>query len=813
LFREEYIHSLHDPYTIRFRGVTIVHAGLMGEKLRRSIRRLQETTERTSASLADVARGVETQGESLASTLSGVSSLAQLSEDVLRSLEVARRAAEETSGVAKSGAQSVDASVAKIEAIRTYTLSAEEQIRALTRWSDEIGKIVGIIGRVADQTNLLALNAAIEAARAGQHGRGFAVVAGEIRRLAEESRKHAKEIRTVIGEIQRGVERAVEAIHQNVRSVEEGVAATAAAGTAFADVSSAVRSFSEQVARMVESLSQQAAQAEQVSEAVAGGQQVIESMLAVLQTLSQGAEQQSAAVLELEQLSSSLQSMLPPAGERTGSDVLRVEDGEPRTLDPIYVSDHATANTAVNLFNGLTMFGPDARVVPALAVGWELSADSRTYTFTLRKGVKFHNGRELVAEDVKYSLERIIHPRLNSPHRWLLEMVDGATEFAAGRAGSVRGIRVLGPYQVAITLVQPFNPFLQNLAYTAAMIVPREAAERPDFGQRPVGTGPFRLESWKPGEQLTLVANPDYWEGRPFLDQVVVTFRQDGDSLAAVRAGQIDVIAASAEILADSSLCQYVKQSPSLALQYVAISAHKPYLKDRRIRQALNLAIDKGRIAATYGGRARPNHGPLPKGMLGYDETIKGYRYDPAAARRLLSEAGGLRQRLRLVCRKGKDPEHRAQLIQAMLGEIGVQVEILALQGKEYHDASDSMEFDLLMIGWIGDTGDPDNWLQPLFHSRSPIEAGNRSQLNLPEVDQLLEEGQRTLSPARRQAVYRRLQEILIDEAPWIFLCQTDEALFMQPWVKGLEPHVLALRQYKNVWLNRQGMVGELAAD
>ncbi|HLO03074.1 MAG TPA: ABC transporter substrate-binding protein [Symbiobacteriaceae bacterium] len=790
-----------------------VHAGLMGEKLRRSIRRLQETTERTSASLSDVARGVETQGESLASALSGVSSLAQLSEEVLRSLEVARSAAAETSGVAKSGAQAVDASVVKIEAIRTHTLSAEGQIRALTHWSDEIGKIVGIISRVADQTNLLALNAAIEAARAGQHGRGFAVVAGEIRRLAEESRKHAKEIRTVIGEIQRGVDRAVEAIHQNVQSVEEGVAATAAAGSAFANVSTAVRSFSDQVAGMVESLGQQAAQAEQVSEAVAGGQQVVESMLAVLQTLSQGSDQQSAAVLDLEQLSASLQLMLPAAEQRASVDLLHAEDGEPRTLDPIQVSDHASANTTVNLFNGLTMFGPDARVVPALAVGWELSADSRTYTFTLRKGVKFHNGREMVAEDVKYSLERINHPRLNSPHRWLLEMVDGAAEFAAGRATSIRGIRTVGQYQVAITLTQPFNPFLQNLAYTAAMIVPREAAERPDFGQRPVGTGPFRLESYKPGEELTMTAFPDCWEGRPFLDQVVVHFRGDGDSIAEARAGQIDVMTASAEMMQDATLGQHVKQSPSLALQYVAICTNKPYLKDRRIRQALNLAVDQARIAATYGGRARPNAGPLPKGLLGYDERLKGYRYDPTAARRLLNEAGGLRQPLKLLCRKGKDPEQRAQLIQSMLGEIGVQVEILAMQGKEYHDAADSMEIDLLMIGWIGDTGDPDNWLQPLFSSRSSIESGNRSQLQNAEVDRLLEEGQRTISPARRQVVYQRLQEILIEEAPWIFLCQTDETLFVQPWVKGIEPHVLALRQYKNVWLDRRAMPGEQAAD
>jgi ABC-type transport system substrate-binding protein len=789
-----------------------VHAGLMGEKLRRAIQRLQDTTERTSNSLTDVARGVEAQGESLGSALSGVSSLAQLSEEVLRSLEVARTAAAETFGVAQSGAQAVGASVVKIEAIRTYTLSAEEQIRALSRWSDEIGKIVGIISRVADQTNLLALNAAIEAARAGQHGRGFAVVAGEIRRLAEESRKHAKEIRTVIGEIQRGVDRAVDAIHQNVQSVEEGVAATASAGSAFAGVASAAQGFSDQVASMVESLAQQAAQAEQVSEAVADGQQVVESMLAVLQTLSQVAEQQSASVLELDNLSSGLQEMLPPARSET-MDVLRTEDGEPRTLDPLHVGDHSSANVVVNLFNGLTMFGPDARVLPSLAVGWELSADSRTYTFTLRKGVKFHNGREMVADDVKYSLERIVHPRSGSSNKWLMEMVEGVAEFVASRATTVRGIKVLGPYQISIALTQPFNPFLQNLAYTAAAIVPRESAERPDFSQRPIGTGPFRLATLSPGVELVLVANPDYWEGRPFLDQVVVQFRADGDVFGDVRSGRLEVTEGSAELMQDPVLARYIKQKPSLALQYVAINASRPYLKDRRIRQVLNLAVDKARFTAAYGGRARVNHGPLPKGMLGYDDSIPGYRYDPAAARQLLNEAGGLRQRLKLLCRKGRDPERRAELIQGMLAEVGVQVDIEALPGVEFHRASERMDLDLLLIGWIGDTGDPDNWLQPLFHSRSTAQGGNHSLLPNAEVDRLLEEGQRTISPARRQVVYRRLQELIIEDAPWIFLCQTDETLFVQPWVKGLSPHVLGLRQYKNVWIDRQLMPESQAAD
>ncbi len=797
----------------------MAHAPLMADKLHKAVRRLQETSERMGASLGEVARGIEAQGESLSTALSGVTDLARLSEDVTRSLDIAGNSAQSTARVASDGARAVQNSMAKIEVIRTYSTSAEEQIRALLKSSEEIGKIVGIISRVADQTNLLALNAAIEAARAGQHGRGFAVVAGEVRRLAEESRKHVKEIRGVIDQIQSGVQRAVDAIHQNVKGVEDGVAAAAAASDAFRGVVDSVDGFNRQVAQMVTSLSQQAAQAEQVSEAVAGGQQMVEGMLAVLQLLSSGSEQQVSAARDLEDLTISMKEMVQGtsdvAAARMGpGDVLRFAQGSPEGLDPAFCTDQISANVVVNIFNGLTQFGPDAGVVPCLAAGWELSADSRTWTFTLRKGVRFHNGRELTAEDVRYSLERLLNPRVRSPHSWLLEMLDGARDYTAGRASTVRGIRVLGPHTVAITLEHPFNPFLSNLAYAGAAIVPKDAAERPDFRRRPVGTGPFRLETWEEEKLLVLTANPDYFEGRPFLDRVEIDMAARGDEYAELlRTGRVDTLTAGAEIMQDAQLSKLVRTCPSLSLQYIGFNFRKPAVADKRLRQAINYAVDKARLIATYAGRARPLAGPLPSGVFAHDPNLKGYRYDAAMARRLVSEAGGVRQPLKLFCRQGREAVQRAEMVAQMLRDAGMPCEVTSMPSSEFNKEQVFAQCDLYMMGWIGDTGDPDNFLQPLFSSRSGMDSGNRGVYKNAEVDRLLDEGQRTISPVRRKEVYKRLQELLLEEAPWVFLCQTDECVAVQPWVRGVKPHMLGLRRFKDVWLSHEGRTAETAAD
>ncbi|MDB4894619.1 MAG: ABC-type dipeptide transport system, periplasmic component [Firmicutes bacterium] len=237
---------------------------------------------------------------------------------------------------------------------------------------------------------------------------------------------------------------------------------------------------------------------------------------------------------------------------------------------------------------------------------------------------------------------------------------------------------------------------------------------------------------------MVLVANTDYFEGRPFLDRVDVDLAARGDEYADLfRAGQIDSIATNADFLKDPGLAQRVELCPSLSVQYIGMNFRRRSLADRRLRQAVNYAIDKERIVATYAGRARAVAGPLPAGVFAHDPDLRGYRYDPAMARRLVAEIGGVKEPLKFHCRSGREAEERAGLISQMINSIGVPCQLVVLPPAEFNRESSMAQADLYMMGWIGDTGDPDNFLQPLFHSRSGSDAGNRGSFRNAEVGAL----------------------------------------------------------------------------
>jgi ABC-type transport system substrate-binding protein len=215
-----------------------------------------------------------------------------------------------------------------------------------------------------------------------------------------------------------------------------------------------------------------------------------------------------------------LQSLLLPLILLSCSSEARLEgyvyfrlNANPTTLDPGLIVDVPSATIAAKLFNGLVRLDENLNIVPDIAERWNISPDGKVYTFFLRRGVKFLNGREVVAQDFKYSFERILSPHFRSPNTWVLEKIEGAEDYMRGRAGSVKGIEVMDKRILRLKLKEPFSAFLSLLTMTPCYVVPREEAEKPDFSTNPSGTGPYKLKKWLHNNEIILDRREDYFEG------------------------------------------------------------------------------------------------------------------------------------------------------------------------------------------------------------------------------------------------------------------------------------------------------------
>jgi len=469
----------------------------------------------------------------------------------------------------------------------------------------------------------------------------------------------------------------------------------------------------------------------------------------------------------------------------------------PVSLDPARFTDVNSEGVARRIFNTLVKLGPDLQPVPDLAERVEVSADGRTYTFRLRRGVRFHNGREMTARDVRYSFERLLRPETMSHRAWVLAPVAGADRLRQGKASSLGGLETPDPYTVRLRLARPFGPFLSQLAMANAAIVPREEVEREGlpFGRRPVGTGPFRFVRWSDNHVVELEANPDYFLGPPKLSGL--RFRIIKEPLVAYeeyRAGQLEHCAVPEgylETVRRGPLAGELHSVATLSTYYLGFMMDRSPCGDNlHLRRALNYAVDRAFLCQkVLGGSHVPARGVLPPGLPGYNPDLEGYSYDPERARRELREAGYGPERpvpeLTLFFPSSPPGPQVAQAVQSDFRRIGVRLRLRSLDLGALFEAVDRSEPDLFRLSWIADFPDPDNFLF-IFHSRMHGSAGNRARYSNPEVDALLDRARAEPDRGRRLALLQEVEERVVHDAPWVFLSHKQTQLLVKPYVRGL---------------------------
>jgi peptide/nickel transport system substrate-binding protein len=467
---------------------------------------------------------------------------------------------------------------------------------------------------------------------------------------------------------------------------------------------------------------------------------------------------------------------------------------EPVNLDPAQVTDLNSTRVGRRIVETLVTFPDEStQVVPGLAESWTISSDGLRYTFKLRKNVKFHDGTALDAEAVKFSIERQFNPE--HPFNKL-----GKYPFANYFFGNVKAVEAVDPSTVEFVLKEARASFLTVLTSAAASIVSPTAVKKfgADYALTPVGTGPFKYASWERGQRVVLEKNPAYWKFPVKFDRVV--FRpivEDQARLTELLTGSLDLIVgvppdyvAQLESHAKVSLLRQVGSH----VWYLGINNEKKPFTDKRVRQAMNYAVNKEAIVRdVLKGTGAVSVGPVLPKTWGADPSLKPFPYDPERAKKLLAEAGypnGFSTTLWAPESGMQSPVAMSTVIQSNLKAVGITATIQTMEWGAFLAKLRSKEQELFALSWMSGNEDPDMVMYPLLHSSQHTPVGpNRAMYKNPKFDQLLHEARLATDQAKRAALYRDAQKILMDDPPWIFIDHEVQTAALSKRVQGFKLH------------------------
>ena len=486
-------------------------------------------------------------------------------------------------------------------------------------------------------------------------------------------------------------------------------------------------------------------------------------------------------------------------GEKNGAkkvkeELIIAQDGESKSLDIHQGNDGFSLRANRLIYSRLVEADENMQIHPGLAESWQ-QLDDRTMQFKLRKGIKFHNGDDFTAEDVKFSFERM----MNSPR-------------IAFVLPPIERIDVVDDYTVNIVTKTPFGPLLAHLSHPAlGMVSKKLLTENPEaLKEKPIGTGSYKFKEWIYGDKLVLEKNEDFYDKNErglkyiiFKNVVEASNRAIG-----LETGEIDIAtpisSVDEENIKNNPKLQLLTK-PSISYTYIGMNMTKAPLNDIRVRKAINYAIDKQAIIdVILNGNGKIATSPIAPGVFGFTDKTKNYEYNVEKAKELMKEAGyenGFTTSILVF--SGEANTQTAEIVQAYLKEIGIDMTIETLEWGTYLQKTAQGEHQALLGGWVSGTSDADIVFFPLLHSSSHGGAGNRAFYTNKKLDKIIEQAQLTSDPKERKELFFKAQEILQNDAPFGLLLYKNENIGINKRVKGFEYNPTMMHNLKDLYIEK----------
>ena len=492
------------------------------------------------------------------------------------------------------------------------------------------------------------------------------------------------------------------------------------------------------------------------------------------------------------------------------------------TLDPHFAYDTLSTAACRLLYDGLLDYDYEGEMIPSLAADLPaVSEDGKIFRFALRDGIKFHNGREITADDISWSMHRLLSKRIGSPGYPFFKSIQGADAYHEGESDRIAGIVVVDDKTIEFRLDEADQTFLNALAMPFAYPIPQEHVEALEeaegvdaVGRHPVGAGPFAFERWERGVQVEFKRFDEYWAPSARPDRMIFLENISGDVASArFRNGDLDIIYRPSKVnrlflRSAAPWAPYRSESPSPSTFALGLNCELPPFDNVHVRRAVALALDRSKMEKLNPGEVVAATQVLPPMLAPYDPELPTRQvFDLERAKEEMRLAGypeGIDEPVTVWVR-GEGDVRLAQLFQQELKAIGIEIELKQVTFATYlRETGRPRVAQAAFTGWHQDFPDPSNFMDILFHSRSihPQNSENRSFYRNPELDAILDRARPETDREKRLALYAEANSILAKDAPWAFLFYPVDMFAWQPYVRGFRPHPVWLNEYRHVWLD-----------